>query len=902
MEEDQTNFKLVVPYTPHARTPPGAGTILSQRSYAGSSFFVNNTPLTSMGSIPFINTPISFTPINTPDFGVPLSGTRKRPRRESTTNDENMPLTRAVMHPKEPELRITSILASIHDQGWTLGEFLYQIFDHRGRNSSRDQTHAQMVKSFLGGKGKYTPSDILAFWMSSPDGVLHAHDPDLANMFSTDTPYTEIGPVRAALTSFALQTVGNHLARGAERDVQASSGLQVSLTSKNPAKKSGWLRIGENTIPFVSDVLYNHLKPAFYLLEQIAVRKSRTRDGVVMAPRKHRPARGVIVHVLADLLFCRTDNANLLPLARGILYFGCSVPADIMAYNSRIGTMPSYSTIRRHLEGLSSEEALVTSAHGSDPTKAGILLFDNVQNLARVRDHRIGRENHMNVGMSGLWVETWKIINIHVFDLSDKRQRITYSERANLSVDRLVSFLDQEDADTTGYRAWLEVLVHYTKPLKSRSAEVKARYSRTAKLVIPVERSVVHQVGQTAASYIPRKLVIGGDGLSYAMLLQLQSYLQWHKDAFQSFEILEPQLQVWHLKWTDIIRIFQTHWGRTSGKSTNPASLGHSAGKIGRSAPSNMKKVEFYPGSQLLYLVLDARMLDCWSCLLLGTDDIFEYFESLSKQDKLPDLEELYMLFTFAGSTHSNYLNYVLETIVNLELESSPGLKEALLLCLLVNIRGLAGHFEEGDYVVEFFNRLLEDIVQHKNAQFDDSFIRNVVSRSLRHIAELKLAWRTSTGMAAKSHVHSDPHTKPEMRTLLKLYRTEELHSRRMDRQIDDRNTDDFAKGLKKLREGALKKFIDKSRHTRQPRQRPTALTTSISGAVDSDTSDGSSSEESDDDSDTEATAIYATRGSMSVVDGELVMDERDMMDGPEEEIIPDPESDEDAEEDAGDE
>jgi hypothetical protein len=27
--------------------------------------------------------------------------------------------------------------------------------------------------------------------------------------------------------------------------------------------------------------------------------------------------------------------------------------------------------------------------------------------------------------------------------------------------------------------------------------------------------------------------------------------------------------------------------------------------------------------------------------LLLGTDDIFEYFESLSKQDKLPDLEEL---------------------------------------------------------------------------------------------------------------------------------------------------------------------------------------------------------------------------------------------------------------------
>jgi hypothetical protein len=117
------------------------------------------------------------------------------------------------------------------------------------------------------------------------------------------------------------------------------------------------------------------------------------------------------------------------------------------------------------------------------------------------------------------------------------------------------------------------------------------------------------QFSQTASSYIPRKLVIGGDGISYAMVLQLQSYLQFHDDALKSLEILEPQLQVWHTKWTDIV---QTHLGRTSGKSTNPALLGHSAGKIGRAAPSHMKKVEFYSGSRLFYLVSDARMLDCW--------------------------------------------------------------------------------------------------------------------------------------------------------------------------------------------------------------------------------------------------------------------------------------------------
>ncbi|KAJ7736627.1 hypothetical protein B0H16DRAFT_1215115, partial [Mycena metata] len=167
-----------------------------------------------------------------------------------------------------------------------------------------------------------------------------------------------------------------------------------------------------------------------------------------------------------------------------------------------------------------------------------------------------------------------------------------------------------------------------------------------------------------------------------------------------------------------------------------------------------------------------------------------------------------YMLFTFAGSTHTNYKGYLLETIMNLELESSPDLRIALLMCLLVNLEGGAGQFEEGDYVVEFFNRLLEDISHHKNAQFDDSFIRNIVSRNLLHIAELKRAWRTSTGMAAKSHVHSDPHTKPKMQILLKLYRTEQLHSRRLGRQIDDRDTDNFAKGVKNLREGGLQKYI----------------------------------------------------------------------------------------------
>ncbi|KAJ7102997.1 hypothetical protein C8R43DRAFT_907042, partial [Mycena crocata] len=187
-----------------------------------------------------------------------------------------------------------------------------------------------------------------------------------------------------------------------------------------------------------------------------------------------------------------------------------------------------------------------------------------------------------------------------------------------------------------------------------------------------------------------------------------------------------------------------------------------------------------------------------------------------------------------AGSTHSNYMNYTLETVVRLELESSQGLKE-------------------GDFIVEFFNRLLEDIVEHKSAQFDDHFICDVISRNLRNIALLKLAWRTGIGMEKKAHRHSDPHTKPEMQILLKVYRDTELHRRRLGRQIDDRDTDDFARGVKKLREGGLEDFKSKTLFNRQvlrTDEPPVAPTPAVDSPDSEDTSNDGDGNKSDSDSD----------------------------------------------------
>ena len=86
--------------------------------------------------------------------------------------------------------------------------------------------------------------------------------------------------------------------------------------------------------------------------------------------------------------------------------------------------------------------------------------------------------------------------------------------------------------------------------------------------------------------------------------------MQFHEDAFESFEVLEPTLAAWHTEWTDLSRIYETHWDSIT--SSDPSTLGHSAAVIGRPSPPNLKKVDYYPSAEFLFLVLDVRMLDCW--------------------------------------------------------------------------------------------------------------------------------------------------------------------------------------------------------------------------------------------------------------------------------------------------
>ena len=239
------------------------------------------------------------------------------------------------------------------------------------------------------------------------------------------------------------------------------------------------------------------------------------------------------------------------------------------------------------------------------------------------------------------------------------------------------------------------------------------------------------------------------------------------------------------------------------------------------------------------------------------------------------------MLFTFTGSTHTKYATYLLEFITNFELESSKELHETVMNAMVVNLSGKEGGFAAGDIIQEFFNRLLKAIIERKGAQFGEPFVREVISRNLHHMGRVKTDLRSSIGLSAHAGRHSNPHTRPEVKTLLTLYAHHELHRQRPGRSIDDDEVpDDFTRGWEKLAKGKVRKWVLDMTRTRRMQARALPSETKSEDSEDSDDTD-CMDEESDDEVDEDANALTtaSTFGSMSFVDDEFIIETLDTED-----------------------
>jgi len=222
--------------------------------------------------------------------------------------------------------------------------------------------------------------------------------------------------------------------------------------------------------------------------------------------------------------------------------------------------------------------------------------------------------------------------------------------------------------------------------------------------------------------------------------------------------------------------------------------------------------------------------------------------------------------------------------ICSLELEFSPELREAELRGLLVNLSGKAGAFTSGDTLQEYFNRLIEAIVDRKGVESGDKFIRNVISHNLHHFARIKLNLHAGIGLAERSGWHKDPHTKPEVNILLEIYCKAKLHRHQPGRAYNEIDTDNFTRGINKLCKGTLAKWIIETTNTRG--LNTTVAAPSASQDADAKTSnegDSSSEDKEGDETEMEDSQVPITKsvtiGLMQMADGELLIETTDFAD-----------------------
>ncbi|KAJ8075658.1 hypothetical protein PM082_021288 [Marasmius tenuissimus] len=121
-------------------------------------------------------------------------------------------------------------------------------------------------------------------------------------------------------------------------------------------------------------------------------------------------------------------------------------------------------------------------------------------------------------------------------------------------------------------------------------------------------------------------------------------------------------------------------------------------------------------------------------------------------------------IFMFAGSTHQQYFQYLLELHCLLEHESSPALRTAILNNYLVKF-GLRA--KERDLMQEDHNKKLEAMVTKAGGNFDDPYYRTIISPNVHRFVELRGTFETAFDLYHRSNKHTSPHMKPELRVLL---------------------------------------------------------------------------------------------------------------------------------------
>lgn len=338
---------------------------------------------------------------------------------------------------------------------------------------------------------------------------------------------------------------------------------------------------------------------------------------------------------MSELVYTRNQWANLLPLCRSIALFGSKAHHSTYRVGSRLAQCTPFSTTRRALVRMAQEERVALRALVETGEKHFMTVMDNVQVYARHWKRHMGGESRMITGTGGTAVEMEDCPD-GAFNLQPILDLYARRDREGLTVEELADDIDFNHLQKIASYHWLAALVSYVPDLAGYRTPVANLFKEKAvkHQINPHRHTKIHPLGTNSAQEITphgaKDAIVDflaqtgieeatargeisfftGDGLTFANINKVKSYLSSKPGNFKSFRFIRGVLEIWHTKWTDLSRICRGTWG--TGCPSDPSTLGYMARAIDSPTPSDLGKVDFYTNARLLNITVRGHMLHCW--------------------------------------------------------------------------------------------------------------------------------------------------------------------------------------------------------------------------------------------------------------------------------------------------
>ncbi|KAF9489975.1 hypothetical protein BDN71DRAFT_1435018 [Pleurotus eryngii] len=416
-------------------------------------------------------------------------------------------------------------------------------------------------------------------------------------------------------------------------------------------------------------------------------------------------------------------------------------------------------------------------------------------------------------------------------------------------MDQLVDLIDFPHLWNIGVLQWLGALVKYIPELSHLQEDVTLHYhTQCFKLPMELEKTDIcplassrkneaviselkdtfvdslEQLGQEEGDYKHHTWLAGSDSMSFNNMHVLKKHLQAHKDPFQRFQYMELVLELWHGMWTDLshlllnknsslpsfekledatCKLFDSYSTTSVQYQAEDGSMLSSLLEQGQTSDNHSSKTSKQgkgKGKGKLRIPLKNSDQTLSETIVFMWDALFsrEVAYTVAEGDVGHAWEAMKVtVFTFARSTHSKYMTYMLEMICLLEWETHKELCEAILKSLLINLSGKPGDWQPADIVQELLNQCLKPVIQQKDAQFGSYHICNIWSHNIMNIYQLKADMHADIGLLQQTGKHTKPYENLEVWILLKEYKDNGLHCHQPGRHYGiPRDVDDIDGGL----------------------------------------------------------------------------------------------------------